>query len=558
VNEAAAPADGRDEHRVAVGAGLALILAAGAIARFWGIGFGLPHTQARPDETQVMDVALSYLRGHAWPEFYDYPRFYNYLLVLAYLGYYAVAAIAGRFSSLAGFVLSWTFDWAPFFLVNRSLSALSGILTIAVVYAIGRRVRGPATGLVAAFFMALAYGHVRDSHFGTTDTTLILLCACSVLCLLTSGGPRWGWRDVTAGALAGLATATKYNGVILLVPLGIAHLLYAGTRMRPSKRLAALVDSRALAVGTAFALTFAVGIPFVFFDYANFHRAVVELSGSLGVNPAVRGGVNGWWLHLSVSLRYGLGLPLLAGGLAGICITAWRNWRTALLLFAFPVAYFIVAGWFSLQFVRYAWPILPFLCVGAAVAVTAATERVGGGRRRQALLTALLAVATVAPSAASVVAFDQVIAETDSRVLATRWLAQNAEAGASVVVSGTMYGYPQLGTRFRSWYWSRQKRAFVFRGRRAEGQPDWILLQESPLPSWTQPAVTDLLNTGYERVMVIRAFDPRATGNYYDRRDTFFVPLSAFEGVRRPGPNFTIFKRPGARYAFSPAPDRER
>lgn len=123
------------------------------------------------------------------------------------------------------------------------------------------------------------------------------------------------------------------------------------------------------------------------------------------------------------------------------------------------------------------------------------------------------------------------------------------------MVSGSLYGYPQLGSRFHSWYWDRTRRTFVFRGRPAEGEPDWILVQESPLPSWTQPAVIDFLKTGYDRMTSIRAFDPRVRANHYDPQDAFFVPFAAFAKVRRPGPNFTIYKRSGARYVSGAAGD---
>ena len=50
---------------------LALIVTVAAALRFYGIGFGLPYTQARPDETTVIDVALRFLSGIPSPRFYD-------------------------------------------------------------------------------------------------------------------------------------------------------------------------------------------------------------------------------------------------------------------------------------------------------------------------------------------------------------------------------------------------------------------------------------------------------------------------------------------------------
>ena len=547
-------ASGARERRRSTGVGvaLALIIAAGAAVRVWGIDFGLPHTQARPDETQVMDVALNYLRGVLWPAFYDYPRFYTWLLLAGFLGYYAAGRAAGTFASLAAFVATWPVDWEPFFLINRSLSATAGFLAIPVAYAMARRLGDAGTGLVAALFMAFAYGHARDSHFGTTDTTLTLLAAACVLWLLKADDRRWGRADVLAGVLAGLAAATKYNAVILLVPLGLSQLLYAWRA--PGRRFPTLLGGRALAIGAAFALAFAVGVPFILFDFARFSQAMGDLSHvlSLGFTPGDR--TNGWWYHLSISLGRGLGLPLLACGMAGFVVVARRDWRTGLLLFSFPAAYFAVAGSFGLQFARYVLPIVPFLCVTAAVAVTALTRHVASPRWR-AGATAAVALAVVLPSAMSIVAFDRVVARTDSRVLAAEWLARHGEPGASVLVSGSRYGYPQFDRAFRTWRWDRDLLAFVDGRRRAEGQPDWIVLQESPLPSTTQPEVIELLKAGYERLTLIKAFDPLETGNVYDRQDAFFLPFAGFAGVRRPGPNFVIYKHPSAQWL--PGPGRE-
>jgi hypothetical protein len=32
----------------------------------------------------------------------------------------------------------------------------------------------------------------------------------------------------------------------------------------------------------------------------------------------------------------------------------------------------------------------------------------------------------------------------------------------------------------------------------------------------------------------------------YDPQDAFFMPLAGFDGVRRPGPNFYLYKHAGA------------
>ena len=85
---------------------LTLILLVAAVARFWGLAFGLPHTQARPDETHIIEAARSMLSGRL-PRFYDYPWLYISTLSVLYVGYYAWGVATGAFHSLAEMVASW-------------------------------------------------------------------------------------------------------------------------------------------------------------------------------------------------------------------------------------------------------------------------------------------------------------------------------------------------------------------------------------------------------------------------------------------------------------------
>ena len=140
------------------------------------------------------------------------------------------------------------------------------------------------------------------------------------------------------------------------------------------------------------------------------------------------------------------------------------------------------------------------------------------------------------------------MARTDNRVVVSRWFDKHVAAGSSVLFSGSQYGYIQT-TRsmgYRAWVWDRHKLAFISDRERKplSGKPSWILVQESPLPSETQPEVTALLSHGYAEVMQFEAFKP-GVHRVYDSQDAFFVPYAGFDGVVRPGPNYRLFKRIG-------------
>ena len=84
--------------------------------------------------------------------------------------------------------------------------------------------RPPA--LIAALFMALAFLHVRDSHYGTTDidddlSAAVRRCRCCSMPTCTNGRAILS----SAGLLGGLAAATKYNALLLAVPMVASYLL---------------------------------------------------------------------------------------------------------------------------------------------------------------------------------------------------------------------------------------------------------------------------------------------------------------------------------------------
>jgi hypothetical protein len=517
------------------------ILALAAIVRFWGIGFGLPHTQTRPDETQIIDVTLHFLRGNFTPSFYDYPWLYMWVLTGLYLVYYLWGAATGSFESLADLVASWPLNWEPFFLISRGLSAMAGVVTVFVVYRLARKLWDEATALVAALFLALAFIHARDSHFGTTDVAMTLLIVTSVSLLISAHVGRRPHLFALAGLFAGLATATKYNGAFLGAAFAASHLLHVIES--PGRRAAALLDARLFWFGVPFVLALMVGVPFVVADTDRFWAAMRELSHSMQYGQGALSPDNGWLHHLTRSLRYSVGIPILVTGLAGAIALTVRHPRTAALLFAFPVAYFLVAGSFRNLFFRYMIPVVPFLVLSSAWLVTATVRGFTASR----LALALVSIGLALPSAMNVWQFDRLASVRDNRVVVADWFARHVPPGDSVLQSGSIYGYAQIDNRiWEPWTWDRSRRIFMIENQPALGRPDWILVQDSPLPSMTQDIVKRFLLEDYQFAWQFTAFSPD-DGRIYDSQDAFFLPFAGFSGIRRPGPNFTLYRHSTAR-----------
>ena len=184
-----------------------------------------------------------------------------------------------------------------------------------IVFRLGQQVRDSTTAMVSALFFTFAFMHVRGSHFGTTDVVMTGLIVAAVALILEAHRTRSRRLFLGAGLVAGLAAATKYNAVLLAVPMIVSHLLHVWES--PDQRGEAWLDAGILYFSLPFALAFAIGVPFVVLDRGPFLAAMHELAHALRVGDVRMDLGNGWLYHLTFSLRYGMGIPLLVDGAGG-------------------------------------------------------------------------------------------------------------------------------------------------------------------------------------------------------------------------------------------------
>src|SRR4029453_12816204 len=297
---------------------------------------------------------------------------------------------------------------------------------------------------------------------------------------------------------------------LLALPLVIVERFHAWPRRRDLRAL--VRDTYLPLMAVVMIGTFLATSPYLLLDYQKAlqdFRALQE-SMSVGMTPPELLGP-GWIYHFRFSLVHGLGIPLLLASILGIGGTGRGDPKAALLLGAFPAAYYLVAGASANVFVRYMIPIVPFLCLFAAVAVDAislAAARATG--LRQGVVGLALVIAIVAPSGWGVLQFDRILAREDSRVIAAKWVVENVPFGSSVYTTGNMYGHPPLEDRINPKYrligYDYRGNNFIEKSRPFTESPDWIIVQRSALPySHIPQRVLDMLPSEYRLVHVVRA-----------------------------------------------------
>lgn len=147
---------------------------------------------------------------------------------------------------------------------QRLAITLLGIATVAVIGLVGRRLAGPAVGLVAAAIAAV-YPNLWINDSVVMSESLVCLIVSTALLVALDFDRRPGpGRALALGALAGLGALTRSE--IALFAVGFAALAWWRSRGHPNRALMPL-----LVVGAA-ALTVA---PWVLYNLARFERPVL-------------------------------------------------------------------------------------------------------------------------------------------------------------------------------------------------------------------------------------------------------------------------------------------
>lgn len=431
-----------------------LVLALALALRLNGLSWGLPYNFINPDEGTIVPKAFHIAQGHPNPQFFYYPTLYFYLLAALYWLATPVLWLLGHGNLLAS--SSFIVDQGPYFLLGRLLSVGFGVAGVYLLYLLGREVAGRAAGLLAAVFLAVEPLHVKYSHVAVTDvtaTTFALLALYLLLRAAKGGGRRW----LVAGAVAaGLATSTKYNLGMLVLPAVIAACYASSDEAR--RRVAA--GARAVTLWPRLIVTrvfvpmlvaFVAASPFVVLDARHFahdflRQGAIMRTGWLGFENTG----NGFWYNIQVNLAGALGIVLLALSLAGLALALWRRTRFDLLVAPYIIIYFAyVSTWKELAD-RYLLPVVPLLLLLAArLCVELFRARPVARWALATSLAALIAAALVLPLGDSI-AFNRQLSGPDVRVRAKTWVERNIKAGS--VIASDSYGPPLVRRRDAKYY----------------------------------------------------------------------------------------------------------
>jgi 4-amino-4-deoxy-L-arabinose transferase-like glycosyltransferase len=427
------------------------LIALGGFVRFLGIDFGRPFAY-HPDENIIVGAAMDMVHDRDWNP-HDF--FYSSFLFDVQAVVTAIVRQTGGAPLERG--QGWLFgsealpEQFRYFLAGRAVVAAMGVLTIPVTFLIALRWGGRAAALIAAAIVALAPLHITNSRYVTTDVPVTLFCALTLLAAVEAqrrGGDRW-W--ILAGALAGLAISTKWNGaVVLVVPL-VAYLSTAaggrdiGRLLRRRTPYLILVAAGVALITTTPAVLLDVG------GVTDFLAVQAQLYARGRGNEQSPGVV-----FNTRALIDGIGpIAAILGSVGCLAIVAGRH-RRELALPVFVVLYFVAISIPATHYERNLLPIVPYLGVAAGLLVVRSIARLGGLRPlwRRVSNGALVAglflvvlVAGLAPGAVSAYEDGRRLERPDTRTLALDWILSHVPR--NTVVARERYTPQLTSARYR-------------------------------------------------------------------------------------------------------------
>ena len=481
------------------------------------------------------------------PHFADWPHLYFYVSA----AWLAPLRLVGLVS-----------DPASGYLGVRVLDALLGSLTVLLVFEFGRRAYGWLAGFFGAAALAVAFLHVRDSHFGTLDIPLTLACVV-VLYIAYRTLHSDGVRPLLLNGISlGVAASLKYNGALVFAGIAAAQTLRARAE---SSRWPRLVGRLAL-IGVIGVVTLVLTSPFLVLDPAMTQHGIGYIFQHLGRATAPAIG----WVQLSRALWYGIDPVLVLLAVIGVAYAAWRRQPADVIILTFLLVYFLLIGAGRSVFLRYADPMIPPLLLLGGRALAALVSLSAPGRARRLALAVALVLIAVAPIVHDV-RYDLLIQQTDTRTLAFDWMARHVPAGTRAAVpymAGPAHDQAMIDSGEHS-HGATDPYIAAFLDSRLETQ--YTIheltrddLQLTSLDSFRKEGIIYVV-VGYETPgtgcqalspleRTLRAQGPPLTSfsptngcpdSVFDPIDTYYVPLAGYGGWVRPGPQIRIYRLAG-------------
>ncbi len=366
---------------------LFIILILAAVVRLYNINWDNGY-HLHPDERAIVLSVIKLQFPHNMSEFLSpsspwNPHFFAYGSFPFYL-----LKIAGDITSIINPQFG---QYDGINLVGRVISAISDLVTIVLLFLLGKKIFTTFVGLLSSFFYSISVLPIQLSHFYAVDTLLTCFIVLALYLLIRFYEKPTVIKSLFIGLAFGFALATKISAVLLVSSIGITLvvdfiLLFFKEPHRPHvwfphvpKFLRHLLGY-GLLIAISTLLTFLILEPYALIDFSNFWNQTVEqsqMTHNAFIFPYTLQYVNkiSYFYELKNIFLFGEGPFISLFSFLGIIyffLLLIRSHKKELVskeltLFVFFLIYFAVVGKFAIGFMRYMLPLYPLFSLFAGL-----------------------------------------------------------------------------------------------------------------------------------------------------------------------------------------------
>lgn len=337
-----------------------LIFGFSLVLRCIGLDWGLPsetnHWSRHPDEPVVFAYSqqIKPAEGKFTPGFYNYGTFYLTALRVAtdVVNAYGGGPVESKPDSAVSAL-------ANYHRAGRWINVLAGSGMAWIVFSVLRRRSNLFGAVIGGVAVGVAPGLVVHSRFQTVDVfaTFLLTLGLAFAMRLSEdehvrGKEPLKWA-LLSGAFIGLSAGTKYTGLLGLIALGAVCL----SAQRWKELVLGLLMTAA---------TFIIATPGCLLEPEKFWKDFgYEMAHTSTGHGLVFTGTGPGFVYHAVNLAIGFGAILSLLGVMGLVRAGYKRHVWALAIGLFGLAYFLLIGRAEVKFLRYTFPLMPVLAIGA-------------------------------------------------------------------------------------------------------------------------------------------------------------------------------------------------
>jgi 4-amino-4-deoxy-L-arabinose transferase-like glycosyltransferase len=354
-------------------------------------------------------------------------------------------------------------NYDKYYLIGRFFSTLFDLLTIIVIFFIGKELFDVKTGLVASFLLAITVIHIQHSHFYVVDLfAAFFLTLCMYLLMLWIKNGKF-ITILLAGISLGFAASSKISAILFLPIIALACSIFfikelvsgLNAKREPDKVIMSSILRVALSILLVLVFGFLIFRIFQPYAFTGPNIWNLQISDGFASSYKTQQGFNDpnsrypptyQWRHRSPFFQvnnltlWGLGIPLSIICWLGVLLGVYQLIFRKKWIFLLPLAWitFLIA-FHATQFMkntRYLLPITPFLVLFGAYFLTETYKFLIDSSlfkpkiKKQASLGVILAI--IIFSMLWPLAFTNIYLHQHPRIVASNWIFENLPINATV------------------------------------------------------------------------------------------------------------------------------